>query len=89
MLFQGAYNNWCKANTFTSKLPRAVKKAKEDAKRKQVRLTEGQLDEHLCDIPKTERTIPYSDKLFRETAVRWLIATDQVCDSESLAYINQ
>lgn len=27
----------------------------------------------------TETFVPYSDALFRKTAVEWLIATDQVC----------
>ena len=53
-LFQGAYNTWCKANSFTSKLPKAVKKAKDNVKHKQARLTQGQLDEHLWEIPKNE-----------------------------------
>lgn len=37
-----------------------------------------QLDPHLKDIPLKEHIIPYSDKIFREAAIEWLISTDQV-----------
>jgi hypothetical protein len=36
------------------------------------------LDEHLREKPPVERVIPYSDKLFREMGIEWLISTDQV-----------
>lgn len=75
---QGVYNRWCKLNHFASKLPNArkvAKKAAEDAHK----TTQDTLDGHLRDLPP-ERVIPYSDKVFREAAVEWLIVTDQVCD---------
>ena len=46
-------------------------KASEDAHR----MTQDTLDGHL----PSERVVPYSDKVFREAAIEWLIATDQVC----------
>ena len=52
-----------------------AKKAAEDAHK----TTQDTLDGHLRDLPP-ERVIPYSDKVFREAAVEWLIVTDQVCD---------
>ena len=42
-------------------------------------MAQGTLDGHLRELPPTARVIPYSDKAFREAAVEWLIATDQVC----------
>lgn len=38
---------------------------------------QSSLDPHLEERPK-ETFIPYSDPLFREAAIEWLIATDQV-----------
>jgi len=55
-------------------LPKAVKAAK--AKQKQTLL-----DGHLKEIPKSEPAKPYSDSVFREAAIEWLIATDQVKNS--------
>ena len=60
------------------KLPDAVKQAKEAADIDRDMLQQSNLDGHLRKIPQQERVIPYSDKLFREAAVEWLIATDQV-----------
>ena len=34
------------------------------------------LDSHLAE---QETVVPYSDAVFREAALEWLIATDQVC----------
>jgi hypothetical protein len=36
------------------------------------------LDRDLREKKPSERVIPYSDKLFRQVAVEWLVATDQV-----------
>ena len=56
-----------------SKLPGDVKKRKEAAA--EVTRT---LDRDLVEKKLSERVVPYSDKLFRRTAVEWLVATDQV-----------
>jgi hypothetical protein len=77
-LTKAAYNKWCKANDFVTKLPDAVKQAKEAADIDRDMLQQSSLDGHLRKIPQQERVIPYSDKLFREAAIEWLIATDQV-----------
>jgi hypothetical protein len=61
-------------NKFTSKLPKAVKQAEAEASQ----LRQGRLDGHLREIVPTTKVAPYSDKAFREAAVEWLIATDQV-----------
>jgi hypothetical protein len=68
------YNQWCKQNNFASKLPKARKAAAENTSKK----TQNTLDGHLQDLP-LERVVPYSDKVFREAAVEWVVATDQVC----------
>jgi hypothetical protein len=39
---------------------------------------QGTLDDHVRELAPTERVVPYSDKLFREAAVEWLISTNQV-----------
>jgi hypothetical protein len=36
------------------------------------------LDPHLREKPPQEVTIPYTDELFRDAAVEWLVSTDQV-----------
>ena len=41
-------------------------------------MRQGQLDSHLQEMPRKERVIPYTDALFREAAIEWLVATDQV-----------
>ena len=52
-------------------LPKAAKAARE-------KVNQTSLDGHLKEIPKSERVTPYSDAAFREAAIEWLIATDQV-----------
>lgn len=59
-----------------SKLPGDVKKRK-DAAKEVVRT----LDRHLTEKKVSERVVPFSDKLFLQTAIEWLIATDQVSHS--------
>ena len=51
-------------------------------------MTQSTLDGHLRDVPPSERVIPYSDKAFREAAVEWLIATDQVCNLLYSPYVS-
>jgi len=67
---------WCSKNNFESKLPKAVK-ARKDAKVAEDRSKQSSLDPHLEERRK-ETFVPYSDSLFREAAIEWLIATDQV-----------
>ena len=51
-------------------LPGDIKARKEHAQQRiKAHLTERKLD---------ERVIPYSDKLFKQAAIEWLVATDQV-----------
>jgi len=52
-------------------LPKAMKVAKEKQK-------QTLLDGHLKGIPKSDPVKPYSDSVFWEAAIEWIIATDQV-----------
>ncbi|KAF8960961.1 hypothetical protein BDZ97DRAFT_1665051, partial [Flammula alnicola] len=63
------YDKWCERNDFESKLPKAQKAADREK--------QSSLDPHLEERQPRERTIPYSDALFREAAVEWLVSTDQ------------
>jgi hypothetical protein len=36
------------------------------------------INAHLTEQKLAERVVPYSDKLFKKTAIEWLVATDQV-----------
>jgi hypothetical protein len=42
--------------------------------------TQQRLDPHLEEKPR-ERVIPYTDDLFREAAIQWLVSTDQVSEA--------
>ena len=45
---------------------------------KQKANSQTRLDAHLEEIPAKTRVVPYSDELFRKTAIEWLVVTDQV-----------
>jgi hypothetical protein len=42
--------------------------------------TQQSLDSHLEEMPKRESVVPYTDNLFRDVAIEWLVSTDQVSD---------
>jgi len=71
------YNEWCTENSFESKLPKAVR-ARKDAALAADRAKQQLLDPHLTAKAPEERVIPYSDALFRDAAIQWLIETHQV-----------
>lgn len=56
-----------------SKLPGDIKKRKAGAE--QVART---LDQDLREKKLQDRVLPYTDKLFRQASIEWLVATDQV-----------
>lgn len=73
---QEAYHVWAKANDFMSMLPRDT-----DARRKQLakqKATQSTLTLHLREKPPPPSVVKYTDALFRDAAIEWLIATDQV-----------
>jgi hypothetical protein len=59
-------------------------KAQKDAKRAAEQ--QSTLDPHLEERPVKEHVIPYSDNLFREAAIEWLVSTDQVCSRSISAW---
>ncbi|KAG1796005.1 uncharacterized protein HD556DRAFT_1234915, partial [Suillus plorans] len=67
--FSGKYRKWANQHSFESMLPGDVKARKENAAQQRIN---AHLTEH-----KAERVVPYSDKLFRQAAIEWLVATDQ------------
>jgi len=42
-------------------------------------LKQSSVDDHFPQAKPEEKPISYSDKLFREAAIEWLIETNQVC----------
>jgi hypothetical protein len=81
--YQGDYHAWCKKESFESMLADDASKRK-----KAVTLSrQNTLDGHLHEAPLIERVIPYSDALFRDAAIEWLVTTDQVLSSLYHIYI--
>lgn len=37
------------------------------------------VDSHFRTLEPGEKPVPYSDELFQEAAIQWLVETDQVC----------
>jgi hypothetical protein len=77
---QPAYKKWCERTGFVSALPndrRAAKEAKNNASAAEGS-GQSKIDGHLRDIPAKPKIVKYSDAAFREAAIEWLIATDQV-----------
>ena len=77
LYYKARYISWCEKNDFESKLPKVVK-ARKAAQEAEDRSKQSSLNLHLKERPTTETSIPYSDSLFREATIEWLIATDQV-----------
>jgi len=55
-------------------LPGDIKVRKEKAA-----ATNQTLDKHLKEKKLSDCVAPYSDKVFRQAAIEWLVVTDQVC----------
>jgi hypothetical protein len=58
-------------------LPEDTKARKADLLQK---LEQSQVNEHFPKARPEDKPVPYSDELFKEAAVRWLVETDQVCN---------
>ncbi|KAG1805060.1 uncharacterized protein HD556DRAFT_1226190 [Suillus plorans] len=71
------YIQWADTNKFTSMLPRDTKCCKLDAAAD----SQARLDVHLSEKKPKDRLVPYSDTLFHEAAIEWLIKTDQPIDA--------
>ena len=74
VISQRIYLNWMEQNNFQLMLP------KDTCSRHDVAASNKQthLDSHLKEEPLKERAIVYSDNLFRNAAIEWLVSTDQV-----------
>lgn len=55
-------------------LPKDAEKRCKDLQAK----NQARLDPHLREKPPKERMIPYTEELFCDAAVEWLVSTDQV-----------
>jgi hypothetical protein len=71
---QGKYRTWAKGANFESKLPGDV-----TARKKKAEQAQQTLDANLVEKKLSKRVVPYSNQLFKKAAIRWLVATDQVC----------
>lgn len=69
------YRDWCSKNSFESMIPDDVKTRKANALAKQKQDT---LDGHLHERPPAPHIVRYTDALFRQVAIEWLIETGQV-----------
>ncbi|KAF8834463.1 hypothetical protein BDN67DRAFT_873223, partial [Paxillus ammoniavirescens] len=69
------YQKWCKTNNFKSMLPTDVKAC--NAATAVANAKQSSLDDHVRVIELGECVLPYTDKLFREAVIEWLISTNQ------------
>ncbi|KAN0113673.1 hypothetical protein V8E52_007472 [Russula decolorans] len=69
-----AYLKWATENEFQSMLPKDAKNRRQAT----MKDTQQRLDPHLEEKPPRERVIPYTDDLFREAAIEWLVSNDQM-----------
>ncbi|KAF8174372.1 hypothetical protein BJ912DRAFT_858516, partial [Pholiota molesta] len=72
---KGVYHTWCKARQFQSMLPDDTK-ARRAATLEAIR-HQTQVDGHFKVAAPEDKPEPYSDHLFKEAAIQWLIETDQ------------
>ncbi|KAJ7670970.1 hypothetical protein B0H17DRAFT_900186, partial [Mycena rosella] len=68
------YHKWAKENNFELRLEADIK-ARKQAADEAHKLHQQKLDSHLRERP--ESIVPYSNTIFRDAALAWLIATDQ------------
>ncbi|KIJ12264.1 hypothetical protein PAXINDRAFT_54346, partial [Paxillus involutus ATCC 200175] len=66
---------WCKTNNFKSMLPTDVKAR--NAATAVANAKQSSLNDHVRVIEPGEHVLLYTDKLFREAAIEWLISTNQ------------
>lgn len=64
-------------------LPKDSEQRRQDAKRDK----QSRLDPHLAEKSQKESIIiPYTDNLFRNATIEWLVSTDQVMEHHLLHY---
>ncbi|KAF9058405.1 hypothetical protein BDP27DRAFT_1241318, partial [Rhodocollybia butyracea] len=69
------YRKWAKANNFTSMIPADTKARKAAALAASASQT--LIHDHATPLPPKVHVAPYSDELFEQAALEWLIETDQ------------
>ncbi|KAJ3897414.1 hypothetical protein F5879DRAFT_813971, partial [Lentinula edodes] len=65
------YKQWCKTNDFVSMLPVDV------AARKKAEAAQTTINDHAVPLQPRAWVEPYSDELFEQAAIEWLVETDQ------------
>lgn len=75
------FREWAKVNDFESKLSKDTEACRKALKT--IAEQQKTLDSHLQDMSKKERNVAYSELAFKRAAIKWLIATDQVCAEDS------
>jgi hypothetical protein len=70
---QGKYRNWCKKTGFESKLAGDIA-----ARKLKLEQSQRTIDSYLVEKNFPDGTASYSDDLFQQAAIEWLVATDQV-----------
>lgn len=59
-------------------LPKVVVARKIAAQDASAKLQQTTVDLHLEEKPEVKHNVTYSDAIFREAAIKWLVSTDQV-----------
>ena len=74
VLIQRAYHKWCKDNGFESMLPKDAKAPRTE----QLKILKKQtaVNDHFSAQKPNQKPKPYSNSLFEEAAIQWLIETD-------------
>jgi len=76
--WQKRYRDWCKARNFLFMLPEDTKEWRAAALE---RLQQTKVEDHFHTAQPSDKPpppTPYTDELFKEAAIQWLVETDQV-----------
>ncbi|KAF9031027.1 hypothetical protein BJ165DRAFT_1339297 [Panaeolus papilionaceus] len=74
----GVYQRWAKENNFQSMLPDDVTARREALADASLKLQQSHVTSHFNPAPEKEPAPEvYSDELFKEVAIQWLIETNQ------------
>jgi hypothetical protein len=57
-------------------LPEDMKARRQEVLKKA--MEQSQVDDHFQLLKPEDRPVPYSDALFKEASIQWLVETDQV-----------
>ncbi|KIL55713.1 hypothetical protein M378DRAFT_31805, partial [Amanita muscaria Koide BX008] len=74
---QGLYRRWCKLTGFFSMIPEDTKARRQLEEAITSAKEQTQVDDHFHRIKPEDKPTPYSDEIFKEAAIRWLVETDQ------------